>query len=112
MYGSRRICSTTHVGYPAIDEGGEQVAHVENADDVVERLAVDRIARERRVDHRRETLLRREVDRQRDDLGPRDHDVRDLLVREVEDLVEHLLLLPLELTRLGRSVEQHLELGL
>ena len=100
------------VGDAAVDERGEQVAHVQDADDVVERLAVDRVAGERRVDDGREAFLGREFDREGDDLGPRHHHVRDLLVREVEDLVEHLLLLALELARLGRSVEQHLELGL
>ena len=112
MYGVAEDLLDTHVRDAAVDERGEEVAHVEDADDVVERLAVDRVARVRRVDHRREALLRREVDRERDDLGPRDHHVGDLLVREVEDLVEHLLLLRLELARLGRAVEEHLQLGL
>ena len=95
-----------------VDERGEQVAHVQDADDVVERLAVDRVASERRVDDRREAFLGREIDREGDDLGPRHHHVRDFLVGEVEDLVEHFLFLALELARLRRSVEQHLELGL
>ena len=36
--------------------------------------------------------MRRQVDREGHDLGPRDHRVVHLLVGEVEDLVEHLLL--------------------
>ena len=62
--------------------------------------------------HGLETLLRREVDRERDHLGPRHHDVGDFLVREVEDLVEHLLLLAFELSRLGGAGKEHLQLGL
>ena len=45
-------------------------------------------------------------------VGPRDHHGRDLLVGEVEDLVEHLLLLLLDLALLGRAREEHLQLGL
>ena len=85
---------------------------MEDADDVVERLAVDRVARVRRVEHRLERLLRRQVDRDRDHLGPRHHHVGDLLVGEVEDLVEHLLLAVLDLALLGRAREQHPQLGL
>ena len=57
---------------------------------------VRRVARVRRVDHRGEALLRRQVDGDRDDLGPRDHHLVHLLAREVEDLVQHLLLRLLE----------------
>ena len=64
---------------------------------VVERAAVDRVARVRRVDDGAERLLGRHLDGDRDDVGPRHHDLRDLLRREVEDLVEHLLLGLLEL---------------
>ena len=70
---------------------------MEDADDVVERAAVDRVARVRGVDHGGERLLRRKLDGERHDLGPRDHHVVRLLVREVEDLVEHLLLRLLDL---------------
>ena len=76
------------------------------------RLAVHRVARVRRVEHRLEAFLRREVDRERDHLGPRPHHVGCLLVGEVEDLVEHLLLFLLELAFDGRALEQHLQLGL
>ena len=99
-------------GDAAVDERREEVAHVQDADDLVERVAVDRVARVRRLDHRRQRLLGRQVDRERDHLGPRHHHGRDLLVGEVEDLVEHLLLLLLELALLGRAREQHLQLGL
>ena len=77
---------------------GEEVADVEHADDLVERVAVDRVARERRVDHGRERILGRHVDGDRDHLRPRHHHRRDLLRGEVEDLVEHLLLGLLELS--------------
>ena len=47
-----------------------------------------------------------------DDVGPRHHHVRDLLLGEVEDLVEHLALVLLDLAVLGRDLEQHLQLRL
>ena len=75
-------------------------------------LAVDRIARVRRVEHGGERLLRRQLDRDGDDLGPRDHHVGDVLVAEDEDLVDHLLLLVLDLALLRRAREQHPQLGL
>ena len=77
---------------------------MEDADDLVERPAVDGVARERRVDDGRERILGRHVHRDRDDLGPRHHHRRHLLRGEVEDLVEHLLLGLLELADvLGRG---------
>ena len=112
MYASRTILLDLDVRDAAVDEGREEVAHVEDPDDVVERLPVDRVARVRRVDDRGKAFLGRQVDGQRHDVGPRHHHLRDLLVGEVEDLVEHLLLLLLELAALGGSVEEHLQLGL
>ena len=92
--------------------GGEEVAHVQHADDVVERLAVDRVARVRRVEHRRERLLGRHLDRDGRDLGPRHHHVGRVLVAEDEDLVDHLLLFVLDLALLARAREEHAQLGL
>ncbi len=46
------------------------------------------------------------------DVGPGDHDVRDLLLGEIEDLVEHLALVRLDLPVLGRDLQQHLQLRL
>ena len=71
---------------------------------------VDGIAREGRLHGRREALLGRQVDRQRDHLGSRHHDVGHLLVGEVEDLVEHLSLLLLDLARLLRMRDDHADL--
>jgi hypothetical protein len=76
---------------------GEEVTHVQDADDVVERVPVHGIAREGRVHDGSQRLLRGHLRGDRDDIGPRDHHGRDLLRREVEDLVEHLLLRLLEL---------------
>ncbi len=82
---------------PEVVHRREEIAHVQDADDLVERVPVHGVARVRRVDDGRERLLRRHVGRDRHDIGPW-HDHRgDLLRREVEDLVEHLLLGLLEL---------------
>jgi hypothetical protein len=101
-----------HAGDPAVDERREEVPHVQDPNHRVERATVDGVARVGRLDHGRERLLGRELDRERDHLRPRHHHRRDLLVGEVEDLVEHLLLLLLELPLLRRAREQHLQLGL
>ena len=87
----------------AVLEGGDQGADVENPDDVVERVAVHRVPGVRRFEHAAQCLVRRQVDGQAHDVGPRHHDVRGLLLREVEDLEEHLLLGRLDLADvLGR----------
>ena len=100
------------VGHAALVHRVQEIAQVEDADDVLGRLPVDRVARVRRLQHRPQALLGRQVGGQRDDLGPRHHHVLGLLVGEVEDLVEHLLLLLLELALDRRALEQHLQLGL
>ena len=81
----------------------EEIAHVEDADDVVERAAIDGVAGEGRVDDCTKSLVGWDVDGDPDDLGTRNHHRGDLLRGEVEDLVEHLLLGLLELADvLGR----------
>src|SRR6266545_3313881 len=88
----------------------DEVAHMQDADHLVERAAVDGVARVRRVEDRLQRLLRRQVDRECDDLGPRHHHLVDLLVGEVEDLVEHLALLLLDLARLLGLGDVHADL--
>ena len=65
---------------------------MQDADDLVERAAIRRVPRVRRVDDGGEAFLGRKVDRDRDDLGTRHHHLVRLLVGEVEDLVQELLL--------------------
>ena len=82
----------------------EEIADVEDPDDVVEGAAVHRVARVRRVDDGAQRLLGRHVGGDSDDVRARHHHGGDLLRREVEDLVEHLLLGLLELAHvLGRG---------
>ena len=45
-----------YIREPSVVHGGEEISHVEDADDVVERLPVDGVARVRRVEHGREGL--------------------------------------------------------
>ncbi len=75
----------------------EQIAHVEDAHDVVERLAIHGVPGVRRVDDCAQRFLGRHVHGDRNHVGTRHHHRRDLLRGEVEDLVEHLLLGLLEL---------------
>ena len=90
----------------------EEIAHVQHSDDVVERLAVDRVAGVGRLEHCGEGLLGRQLRGDRDDLRSRHHHVGDVLVAEDEDLVDHLLFLVLDLALLARAREQHAELRL
>jgi hypothetical protein len=46
----------------AVADGGEEVTYVQDPDDLVERAAVDRVARVRRLDHRGQAVLWRKVD--------------------------------------------------
>jgi len=52
------------------------------------------------------------VDLDRHDLRAGHHHLVYLLVREVEDLVEHLALAVLDLAGLARGADEHLQLGL
>jgi hypothetical protein len=70
----------------------EQVAHVQDPEDLIERRAVGGVPRVRRVDDGCEALLRRQVDGDGHDLRPWDHHVVHLLVRELEGAVEHFVL--------------------
>ena len=72
---------------------------MEDAGDIVERLAVDGVARVRRLENCSQRLRGCQRDRDSNHVGARDHDVDGLLLGEVEDLVEHLLLGRLDLTR-------------
>ena len=112
MYGGRRISSMWTSRDPALVHRVQQVAQVEDADDVLGRLPEDGEARVRRLEHLAEAFLGRHVGGDRDHFGPRHHHVGRLLVGEVEDLVEHLLLLLFELALDGRALEQHLQLRL
>ena len=100
------------LGDGAVVQGRDEIANVEDPDDLVERLAKDRVARVGRLEHGAQRLLGRHLDRDADHLGARHHHVRRLLVGEVEDLVEHLALALLDLAALRRHLEQHLQLGL
>ena len=113
MYGGRRIASMSTVGHAALVHRVQQVAQMEHADDVLRRLAVDRVARVRRVEHRLQRTPRAAGRPRASTTSGRGRITSArLLVGEVEDLVEHLLLLLLELALDGRALEQHLQLGL
>ena len=91
-YAGRRMSSISTVLDAVRVQRREEIANVQDPDDVVEAPAECGVARVRGVDDRRERLLRRQLDRYADNLGPGHHHVVDLLLGEVEDLVDHLLL--------------------
>ena len=100
------------LGDPSIVQRGEEIADVKNADDLVERVAEDGITRVRRAEDRGSASSGGISTERPDDVRPRDHHVRCLLVGGVEDLVEHLPFVVLDLTLLAGALEQHLQLGL
>ena len=55
----RRSSSTLHLGDAPVVHGGEEVADMEDAGDVVDRLAVDRVAGVGRLEHGQEHVLGR-----------------------------------------------------
>ena len=111
-YGVPQEVLELHLLDAAVHQRREEVAHVQDPEDLVERAAIDGVARVRRLHHRLEGLLGREVDRECDDVHARHHHVGGLLVAEVEDLGDHLLLLLLDLPEPLRAVEQHAQLRL
>ena len=96
--------------HATVVERREQVADVQDPDDVVEVLLEHRIAGERMVEHDPQNLRDRQLGRHRDDVGPRDHHVGGVLVGELEDLVQHRLLVGLEHALLAARRHEHLEL--
>ena len=97
---------------PTVVNRLEEIAHVKDADDVVERLPEDGITRVRRVEDDGERLLGRHVHRNRCDVGLRHHHIGDVLVPEDEDLVDHHPLVLLDLALLGGARDEHAQLGL
>ena len=110
----RRVQQRAQIGAGpgSVLQGHEQPPHVQHAEHVVELVAEDRIARVRVLQHLLHRRRGREFHRQGDDVGPRHHDVLDGRVGEVEDLVDHLLLVALEHARALTLAQQHAQLDL
>ena len=83
------IDARREVGGPGVEHGNEILGQDE-ADDVVDRFFVHRVARSPALLEQRERFLQRRVDRQRVDVGARRHDVARLLLRELEHALEHV----------------------
>ena len=73
----------------ALDDVADEVLDVDEADRVVEGLAIDRHARMAGLLEAREELAERDVDLDRLDVGARHHDVLDAHVAEPQDVGEH-----------------------
>ena len=71
----------------------EHVAHVDEADDLIDGLLVDRDARELFVDDELAKLFERGVGGDRDDIGPRGHHLADHLIAELHHALDQLAVL-------------------
>ncbi len=71
-----------------LPDGGENVLGMDHADDVVERLGIDRIARALGLRDFVRGLLDRQLALQPDHLGARRHDLLGGLLAELEDALE------------------------
>ena len=87
----------------------EEVFHVQDADDLIGRALVDRDPRVAGAHHALQHLLRRRVHVDRDDVGPRDHHLVDLLVPEREDGMDHVALLDIEHALLLARLDERLD---
>src|SRR5439155_1435154 len=77
-------------------QDGQEILGVEDADDFVDRFLVDRDPAVALVDDLVDRLVKRGRRGQRDDRDPRDHDLVEAPLAELDDRVDHLLLLGLE----------------
>ena len=96
---------------PSRLRNGQQVLGVEDPDDLVDRVLVDR---DRGCGPRSMTVSMASssvaVRRQRDDGDARDHHLVDALVAELDDRVDHLLLLGLEDALLAAALDDQAQL--
>ena len=88
----------------------QQVLRVEDADDLVDRLLVDRDPAVALVDDPVDRLLERRRGGQPDDRDPRDHHLVEAALAELDDRVDHLLLLGLEDALLAAPLDDQAEL--
>ena len=92
-----------------LQAGTEQVTDMDNTDEVVQGLAINRIARVGRVERLLDRLVGREVDLQCDNVGSRDHHLTCLGLGKIEDLVEQLAFFGFEHALFVRGRDQQLE---
>ncbi len=88
----------------------QEVLGVEDADDLVDRLLVDRDPRVALLDDEVDRLLERRVRPDPGDRDARDHDLVDAPLAELDDRVDHLLLLGLEDALLAAALDDQAEL--
>ena len=91
-------------------EERQQVLRVEDADDLVDGGLVDGEPRVALLDDPVDRLVERGRGRQGDDRDPRDHDLVDPPVAELDDRVDHLLLLGLEDPLLAAALDDQPQL--
>ncbi len=91
-------------------EERQQVLGVEDADDLVDRVLVDRDPAVALLDDDVDRLLHRGGRGERDHRDARDHDLVDALVAELDDRVDHLLLLGLEDALLAAALDEDRQL--
>ena len=88
----------------------DQVLGEHDADDVVDRVLVHRVARPLALRDQRDRVVERRVDRQRVDRGARRHHVARVLLRELEHALEQVGVLRLERAALLALLDEHAQL--
>ena len=73
--------SARQLGRAAVGDRGQHVLDVDEADHVIERLAIDRHARMAVLDHAFDDFGKRLLDIERDDIDARHHDVGGVAAR-------------------------------
>ena len=108
--GVRRIARSARPLADARLQERQQVLGVEDPDDLVDRVLVDRDPAVALLDDDVDRLLHRRVDGEGDHRDPRHHHLVDALVAELDDRVDHLLLLGLEDALLAAALDEDLQL--
>ena len=108
--GVRRIDRIAGRGAARRLEVRQEVLGVEDADDLVDRLLVDRDPAVTLLDDRVDRLLEGRAGGQGDDVDPGDHHLVEAAIAELDDRVDHLLLLGLEDALLAAPLDDQAEL--
>ena len=90
----------------------DKVFYVKDADNVIDRILVDRNSRELLFPGNAHNFVIFRIDGERDDLLSMCHDLRHFLVVELKDVLDHFLLGIFDISGLGTDINHHADLFL